>query len=258
MRNTGLTLFMGCVLGVSAKGMAQWPALIGVTFDEEIIRIDPSTGIGTLIGTLPTNANAFGVSYYDEKLWVLDQTADQLLVLDPATADILYTLPIVGFSMNGISSEGDFEISRAGIGYFIEAGGEFNMLDIETGFADERTARGPDNIDGLAFAPNGVLWALQMGGDLYTVNPQTVAFTKRFEWSALEGLVGGMEFGPDGTPYVVSDDTFFRVDLSNGAYTTIGAIGFDNVSGLTLAIVPEPTFLSAAVVMTGLARRSRR
>jgi hypothetical protein len=123
---------------------------------------------------------------------------------------------------------------------YIESGGTtVYVVNSNTGAS---TLIGPYGIPGnfvaQAFGPDGTLYAeynnpaLGVLGHLATVNVNTGAATPF--GSAAGVALHAMEFGPDGTLYAASFATnnLYRVNLSTGAATLIGPLGFAFVMDL--------------------------
>jgi len=230
--------------------------LYGVTFDtSQLIRINTATGAGTAVGTMSFQAFALGISTFNGELFVLDQTNDQLIVVNPNNASTVRTIHVT----DDVFSEGDFEIRPSdGKGYYTESNGPFSTVNITTGAATLINGGVPFNIDGLAFNSAGTLYALQTGGSLYTMDPNT-GNTTLIGGSNAGAITGGMDFRSDGVLFGAAGDQLFTINPATGAETPIGNIGFQ-VSGLTFFNVPEPaTGLCGAVgAIVMLARRSKR
>jgi len=122
-------------------------------------------------------------------------------------------------------------------------------IDLGSGTATRVASLSPAKMDveGLAFAPNGTLYAIDDETlTLFPLNPGTALVDTASE-VVLTGLgqVGrndfGMTFACDGTLYVTSvvENSLYRVDL-NGQATRIGALGA-NISGI--AAYGDPTLL---------------
>ena len=249
-----------CWLGLAATtARAAEQALLAVTFDGEILRVDPATGHGTQIGAMPGPSDAMGLAYYAGEVYVLDQINDRLVVVDPVTAAVRRTVAVNEATGSfGVFSEGDFEIAPDGRGYYTESDARFSTLDIATGVANQLTSSTEYNIDGLAFDQNGVLYAYQTGGLILTGDPTTGMFTGKWSIGSLPGVYAGLEVTPGGDLLLAVDETLYRIDGASGARSTVGPVGFDKVSGLTWATVPEPTALCAAAGLAVLLRRPGR
>src|SRR4051812_35769879 len=164
---TTMSVALAVLLG-GARRVAAAPILYAVTFDEELLTINPATGAGTLIGKLgPTNVDAMGLDAYNGELMILDQIQDQLLVVNPLTAGTVRTQAVIDtFGGAGVFSEGDFVIRKSdGAAFYCESDFRFLGLNLTTGVANQINGGFPDNMDGLAFQPGtGTLFAWQTGG----------------------------------------------------------------------------------------------
>jgi hypothetical protein len=234
---------------VSSPGFCSpsLPALYGASAIGQLFTIDPTTGAGTFVGTLPFGA----------------QGGSTEIVFNNATRRAW-----TQFSPSAFVGGEEFDITTgAGIGNPIGTAGAFNGLEwvgstlygtMITGFGGQSQLRtldpfaGTSNmvgstgigpIAGLAYdQTGGTLYGITGGngsgggafGNLVTINLTTGAAT-------VVGPVGfnagSLEFGPDGNLYAGSTDglgNLYRIDKATGAGTLIGQTGFNNVTGLTL------------------------
>src|SRR5581483_8338871 len=63
--------------------------LYGITLGNQLITINTTTGVGTLVGPLNPAMAAWGIAFRGSKLYTYDGTADRIRELDPATAATL-------------------------------------------------------------------------------------------------------------------------------------------------------------------------
>jgi hypothetical protein len=250
------------VLVAQAGTAGAQQVLYGVTFDEELLVINPATGAGTLVGTIGDGAEveAMGIATYNGELFVLDQIGDRLIVVNPLTGGTVRTVAVTDpFGLFGVYSEGDFEIAANGSAYYTESESRFNRLDLQTGVATQISNAVPSNIDGLALTPGGTMYAYQTGGQLYTIDPATGATTTVGPLNQIAGVYAGMEHqAVDNKLLTAIDSTLYTIDPATGAATVVGPIGFDKVSGLTFANVPEPATGALACGTLLLAKRRKR
>jgi hypothetical protein len=84
-------LIVGGVLSAASPAQAA-PVLFGITFDEQLITINLTTGQGTLVGNLDSDMNGMGLATRGSTLYTFDQNADLLSQLNPATADTIASI----------------------------------------------------------------------------------------------------------------------------------------------------------------------
>jgi hypothetical protein len=124
------------------------------------------------------------------------------------------------------------------------------QIGLDSGVANRVASLSPVKLDveGLAFAPSGVLYAIDDETlTLFPLNPSTALVDTASEvlLSGLPQRKGndfGMTFACDGTLYItsVSEKALYQVDLSSGVATRIGQLGA-NISGI--AAHGDPTRL---------------
>lgn len=233
-----------------APSISQGQTLLGITFDDELIRIDPNTAEGTLVG-VTSDMFPFGLAKRGSQLFTFDQIADVITLIDPATGKTQGTFD-VGIRTFG---EGSLAFRDDGRGFLIGnnpvgPSATFYEFDIMTLSSTPIGGIGGFErlMDGLAFDAAGVLYGFSDGGgELYTINPNTgdLTLVGRTNIEFFEN-VGGLAFAPDGRLFAAVHAELYTLDLTTGAATAVGRIGFGEVSGITF-FVPEPSSLLLGV-----------
>jgi PEP-CTERM motif len=250
-----LVLFLIPVRGEAAE------ILYGITFDEQLITIDTSTGSGILVGNLDTPMDSFGLGTRSGKLYTYDQFSDEILELDPSTADTINSIDI-GVAAVG---EGGLAFRSDGIGFMSQSGQDtLWSFDITVPSSTQITSLGglDPSMDGLDFSPSDVLYGIaQTSNILYTID-QTTGATTFIGDPGISDLdfLAGLAFRSDGVLFAELNDSLYTINPSNGQATLIGLIGFDNLSGLSFvqSPIPEPStflLLGAGLAGVGLLRR---
>ena len=250
-----------CVFLLGATSVeAKASTLYGITFDDELITIDTTTGAGTLVGALDSNMLAFGLSDRAGALYTFDQQADVIVQLDPATGGTLATINI-GVATIG---EGAVAFRSDGIGFLSRSSGSTGTLwdfDITGPSSNLVDSSLNPSMDGLDFDGSDVLFGLsQSGGDLYTINQTTGVTTFIGDPGVVASGLGGLTFSDGGVLFASFNNNLYTLDPGTGAATFVGAIGFNGVSGLSFlatTAVPEPsTLLLLGIGLFGLGLRT--
>ncbi len=208
----------------------------------DIYSVDPSTGVGTMVGASGFN---FGSSLaFDPTLGKAYSQAgggrDQAAEIDLATGAVLYTIPNTPSTLRGVQglafNGGMGYITYTGVG---GGGGPafFATWDPATGTVTDIGLTGTNNISGLAFDENGVLFGCQGGGvstNLYTIDLDTGTASLVGDMGV---VLGGIEFA-DGKLFGIgarSDSgNLFEIDPANGSVLNTFATGIGGAaSGLT-------------------------
>ena len=260
------------IVAFAALLASLWPVaaradqIIGVTLlDNQLISIDPTSGNGTLIGPLSTTMGPFGLANVNGTFYTFDSNADDIARLDPATGATLSTYNI---GIGPVLGQGGLAFQSSTVGFLTSALDPTTLspinalyrFDISSG-SSSLIAHTSDTLEAIAFAPNGVLYALgKLDGNLYTVDLSTGLLTLVGNVGISIGSpTGGLTFAPDGTLFATLDDKLYTLDLSTGLSSAVGSsdpgmdTGFSSISGLAFAAVPEPSsVISLAIGVTGL------
>ncbi len=258
-------------------GSAWADTMYGITFSNQLITINTTTGAGTLVGNLDTNMEGYGLAASNGNLYAYDQTAEVIRQIDPATDHTLATINIGTPSLVG---EGDLAFRSDGTGFLETAAGPsgaglytFNLSPPSSSFLGSSIA-----VDGLAFNGGDILYAMSQGltdggSKLYTANQSTGALSlvgSLNTASAPGEILGGLTFGSDGTLFGELSDgsttsTLVTIDSVTGQATVVGNIGFDNVSGIAFlssatSSVPETSsvLLLGTCIIGAIGLRFRR
>lgn len=230
----------------------------GVTFfDNQLISIDTTTGIGTLIGPLSTTVSPFGLANVNGNLYTFDSNADVITQLSSTTGATVATYSI---GIGPVLGQGGLAFQSSTVGFLTSAldpttlnpVNDLYRFNLSTG-TSQLIAHTSDTLEALAFGPNNMLYGLgKLDGNLYVIDPNTGATTLVGNVGVSIGSpTGGLTFGPDGTLYATLDDTLYTLNTSTGAATAVGMAdstsytGFSSISGLAFvaSAVPEPASL---------------
>jgi len=266
--NRPLRSFAAVVLALLCSGPLAREAcadfLLGVTYyDNQLIKIDTTTGVGSLVGNLSTNVGAFGLSQYNGNLYTFDSTLDRVAQINSTTGA---TMADINVGIGPVLGQGGMAIRSDGIGFLTSAldPSTFNPVNdvfsfnLATGKSTllSTSPTGP-TLAGLAFLGNTLYGLGKLDGMLYTVNQSTGLATAVGSLGYLPGNpFESLSAGPGGTLYATLDDRLFSINTATGLATPIDPnpandSGFSSISGLVSpAAVPEPS--SIVLVAVGL------
>lgn len=217
-----------------------------------LLKIDPKTGAGTLVGPIGFSGVTDIAFTSDGRLYGI--AFNQLLQIDPNTGKGTPVGPpglCIGIphaeDVNALVSQPDGTLLAASIR------GKLFRIDPNTGCATIIGHLGFGSSGDLAFAPDGRLFAAGYGypDALYLVDPNTGA-------STLIGSIGyyevyGLAFSPDGQLYSASSrgPKLIKIDLNTGAGEEIGTITNTNGSMWGLAVRIIGRGASKTILSTG-------
>lgn len=268
-RSSGV-LSVACVillLGGAPQAAEASAILYGITFADQLVQIDPVTGVAAVIGPLDSHMLAFGIASRGGDLYAYDQITDLIHRIDAATG---HTVASISIGAGDLLAEGDLAFRADGVGFLAPASGRLYQFDITTGTSTLITSSLPLNIDGLAFDSSGVLYGFT---DFTSSNVLTIVSTTGVSTIVgSHGVVtprgknlGGVSFDASGTLYAVIADQLYIIDPTIGAATLIAPIsGVSGVSGIAfadIATIPEPSTLAlfvCGVTVLGVKMTGRR
>ncbi len=226
-------------------------------FDNQLISINTTTGIGTLIGPLSTTVSPFGLGNVNGNLYTFDSNADVITQLNPTTGATVATYNI---GIGSVLGQGGLAFESSTVGFLTTAldpttynpVNDLYRFDLATG-TSQLIAHTSDTLEAIAFGPNNMLYGLgKLDGDLYVINPDTGAMSLVGNVGVSIGSpTGGITFGPNGALYATLDDTLYTLNTTTGLATAVGSAdttsytGFNSISGLAFVAtaVPEPSSL---------------
>jgi hypothetical protein len=145
------------LLGTERTGHADSVTLFAITFDNELISVDPTSGAGTLIGYLESPMAAFGLADRGGDLWTFDQHGDLMVRLNPSSGATLETVDI-GVQTSG---EGAVAYGSGGTGFLTRSyGGKGKLWSFDVTTVDSASE---------ISSPNGQDWMAWMGWILMAV-----------------------------------------------------------------------------------------
>lgn len=258
---------LALVAGLSATPASAQDSLYGVTFlDNQLITVDPATGLGTQVGPLGGgNVQPFGLASADGQLYTFDSVAGNVLRIDPATGS---TLASTSVGLPAVLGQGGFALQAGGVGFLtssldpttLDPINALYRFDLGAG-TSSLVANTPAPLEALAFDPSGTLFGLgKLDGNLYRFTDlATGALTLVGNVGVDVGSpVGALTFDAGGTLFATLDDKLYTLDPTTAAATPVGSsdpndmVGFSSISGLAFApaaaVVPEPS----SVLLLGL------
>ncbi len=209
--------------GVSRDATGDSAAILAVSWDGDLVGVDPVTGAGGLIG--PTGFAELDSLAENSGGMLYTAIADTMLVtLDPATGAGTAGPPI-GLDVRGLAFSADdtlYAIADVGPASV----DQLYTLDPVTGEADFVGVTGFLGIQGLDFSPEGILYGWDAGEGLLTIDP-----TSGTAVDVDSGIFGNLDvqsllFLPDGSLVGGSDPGFYDIDPATGAFFFVGVTGF--------------------------------
>ena len=214
------------LIGVTADNNGR---LLALSFNGELVSLDPLTGAGTRLASLAPG------SFYEGDIAV-----------DPTT-NVAYIVEEHRF----------FKLDLATNAVTLAGSATYNNA----------TMRSETNIDGLAFR-GGDLYGFVtiqtpgLNGHLIRIDKDTLAVTDVGDTGLTLGGTAGLAYDAAADVFYVGGSgsaALYRVDPRTGAATLVGNHGLSELSGLT-TLVPEPS--SVALLLVGMlvaaGRRRRR
>jgi hypothetical protein len=234
---SAIVLLSACSLPASAQ-------LYGVTSGGDLVSIDTTTGVGTVIGNSGFGAND---ACTDNAGHILSGggNPDQIIAINPATAAGSVFLNTTGRPANYFIR--GMTVSASNVMYVALSQidtttiDRLASIDMTTGAYTVIGPTGRTDIQALAFSPSGTLYAIGInnGGTLLQLDPTTGAAT----------VIGGGNFGgddqaltflPNGTAYACRVG-LRTVDPTTGQTTLIGQTGAFDMRGLAFLSQSQPT-----------------
>lgn len=266
-----LALFSGFA-PAQAQVTSSDQVLFGITFfKNQLIKIDLTTGVGTLVMNIGSTESGYGLATFNGNLYTFNpntNTIDELSMIDGRV------LSSTDIGVTNLAGEGDLVISDTGVGFLasaLDSNGDpthpLYSFDLTTGTSVKLTNTSVA-LDGLALDQQipQTLYALGQGEagegvdpatvdtQLYTVNQTTGALTPIGPIGVPQNSpIAGLTFSPDGTLYAAIDDKLYTLNTATGAATIVDAstpnLCFSSVSGLA--------FAQGASVLANLSSRAR-
>ncbi len=211
---------------------------VGVTWDGDAVRIDPTTGNWTLIGNtghIQLNAMARHSNGRFVTANIPSQELPHIDYLDPVLgrADIC-ALPF----LNGIRA---LAYSGTDVLYAIDSNdsgtqNDLYTLDLSVPFGDSSIKHFVGTttlaeIVGMTFATNGTLYGWSYVSGLVVLDPSTAIVTDVNPALGGSTSIQTIAFAPDGTLYGAGD-SLFTIDLVTGAPTPVGSAFGVSVRGM--------------------------
>jgi len=232
---------------VSLSGEGLLPPSPGTLFgstagNETLVMIDPSTGNATPVGSTAGFGGITEVEFRKDGV-LFGSTgggSSNIIVINILTGEPTLLGQHIGGAVNGM----EFSPGGTLFGTFITApntSSSFVSIDQTSGALTFIGTTGLDNIGGLAFDSDGILYGVtsgSSGGDLVTIDTLTGA-------ASLVGFsgflsVGSLEFSPNGVLYAglgqndpTNPGSLITIDEKTGIGTLVGASGFSTLSGLS-------------------------
>ena len=267
-------------ISLAAAGLARADILYGgngngsAVFPGELVTINQTTGVGTLVGDPVTPGGLSGIAFASPTLLYGSTIGNignvsTLITINPATGLLVTTIgPITAGATGPRISIGDLALQPGtGTLYGVrsnadqtQSGGLLYTINTATGVATLVGDTGSDAGGGIAFAPNGTLYqtAFNNGFDFTSLNTLNPANAARIATVAVPRYYEGLAVRSDGTLWASSGtgtDALFTINPTTGAETFIGVTpNTGAVSDLDFQVttaVPEPASWALLAVGAG-------
>jgi sugar lactone lactonase YvrE len=227
-------------ISLSGTGVILHPADSGACYasivlydSSNLIKIDPETGAGSLIGF--TNAQLQKIAINSHGMIYGSDYSGKIYRVDAVTGlPILISNHQLGY-LEGMAYDGNDSL-------YATVGQELYIVDPESGTSNY-IGNTNVSITGLSFNPkDGILWASARNA-VYTINISNASATLVAEMN-LDFEIKGLNFDVAGNLYAILEEYgeeasyLTSIDKSNGELTIIGKTGFPSVTGMTFYAVP--------------------
>ena len=182
----------------------------------------PADGVPTVVSDAPQiNLSDF---FRGTMAFGVDASTGQVVSFDTDAPQVLTNLGPYGGS--GFSNAGDFPVNETSFMYELENNGSFKKITFEP-FNVQVLGTIPGDWTGMATNPlTGTMYAITTT-QLYTIDPVALTSTLVGPSGSGMNIALAIDGNGDGWTYDLVDDMFYHVDLSTGARTLVGSIGFD-------------------------------
>jgi hypothetical protein len=213
-------------------------ALYGLDRDGDILVINPSTGVGSLVGNIGTGGTELAYDNLTGRAWVQKNSEDKIFEIDILTGSAL-TLPV----NDGGHFSGMAFVDGILYGCYSTGGGSspstLATLNPVTGVSTDIGLTGISRpMSGLAWDGFGNMYAVSGGfsaPSFYKINLLTGTAT--LIGSTGVASLGSLRFGSNGTLYAgatFTDSNLYTINILTGTATLVGDTGFENITGLAL------------------------
>ncbi|MDX1685425.1 MAG: M36 family metallopeptidase, partial [Saprospiraceae bacterium] len=188
-------------------------------FTSALVTIDINTGTSTTVGIMPGLSNGIGIAYNPNTEDAFVRDFDELFMVDLMTG----STSLVGPSGSFITSL-TYDFNYTTLYSVNQSTMDFYEVDPATGAATMVGNTGISVPLCLATDAIGVIWAVDINANIYTINPNTGVGTLQFPTVHPNGATAIAIHPNNGFMYLVtlSGDLLVEVDLSNGNASTIG------------------------------------
>lgn len=191
---------------------------------------------GWLVFLISVSGYTWAGNFHKDKLYAVDEAFDELVIIDPCSAQISIIGPVGLVSISSLAS------NAGGVLY----GTDTYSLNLVT--LDKQTGQGlivgptyTGQITALAFSKDGTLYGAEaFAGRLVTLDPETGAASPVGDFGVENRIITGLAFDAQGTLYgVASGDTaaldshLVSINTASGAASIIGPLGKPYVTGLS-------------------------
>lgn len=219
---------------------------------DQLIQIDPLTGVGTAIGSTGISRVSGIAIDSDGTIFASRSDTDELYTINKSTgaASLIGSL--------GFTNVLDLAFDSNGTLYGIDDGlDRLLTINTATGAATSVATLANTNLAGMAFDASDKLYTTDfIDGNLLEINPTNGNLTLIGSFEIGSNSIGSIDFNQNGTLFgsdFGASDSLYTINTNTGEATLVGPYGFSTVYAVAFdtSSVPEPSSFLAMLIALG-------